>query len=729
MCGNANGDPQDDALKPDGHLAEDVVELGQSWKVTKEGCPCWDTCSGACGRCRWDKMAKYKGERSCGLITQRLGPFKRCHTTVDPNIFLKNCVYDLCVNDGLHLLLCQALQAYADICQEEGIIISDWRTLARCPFSCPKNSNYTLCGSPCPTTCNAAVMSSSTTCHPSTCVETCECHQGFVLDANECIPQDECGCLFEGRVHGLQEEFWGDDTCTQRCVCEVGSRRVVCRATSCRAGEECGVKDGVQGCYPKSYGTCTAVGTTHYETFDGQKFIFQGTCLYQLVGLCEKNQDLVDFQVLIQNGHHQGDEVLASIVLVMVKVYEKNIVISQEHPGKVTINDHLVNLPYHHEDKKIFIYRVGQEAVVEMDFGLTITYDWQSQVTVMAPSTYATTLCGLCGNYNGHVDDEMMLKNGQVTSNPDVFGHSWKMIDTPNCLELSMVECPTISKVLHHQKISKMGCGIIMQEDGPFGACHAHVDVNQYFQSCLHDFCLFPDREEVMCLVIARYTAACQAAGVSVERWRTDDFCSISCPTNSHYEICSQDFTQTCSSISSPVRCLERCREGCVCDDGFIFSGDECVLLSQCGCFHQGFYYKVEEIFFPTTREECQCQLGGTVKCQKISCPGGTEGKVIDGVYQCPSAPPGTCVVTGDHNYLSLDGLVFNISSTCSYILSETCTTDDDDDDDDDEVQPFVVKMEKQGRQKKKVSGIQALTLEVYGLTLTLMRGKRGTVM
>ncbi|KFZ58789.1 IgGFc-binding protein, partial [Antrostomus carolinensis] len=358
---------------------------------------------------------------------------------------------------------------------------------------------------------------------------------------------------------------------------------------------------------------------------------------------------------------------------------------------------------------------------VETDFGLTITYDWQSQVTVSAPSTYARALCGLCGNYNGDVGDEMMLKSGQVTSNPDVFGHSWKLTDIPGCVEQSMVACPAISTALQHQEVSRMGCGIIMRVDGPFSACHAHVDANQYFQSCVHDFCLFPDQEDMMCLVIARYTAACQAAGVIVNRWRTDDFCSISCPTNSHYEICSQGFSQTCSSIYAPVKCSDQCREGCVCNDGFVLSGDECVPMSQCGCFHQGFYYKVEETFFPTMQEECQCQAGGTVTCQKISCPGGTEGKVIDGVFQCPSTAPGTCVVTGDRNYISFDGMAFNISGTCSYILTETCT--------DDDVQPFVVKIEKQGRQKRKVSGIQTLSLEVYGLTLTLMKGKRGTVM
>ncbi|XP_010128119.1 PREDICTED: IgGFc-binding protein-like, partial [Chlamydotis macqueenii] len=718
MCGNGNGNPQDDSLMPDGNLAQDAVELGRSWKVAKESGRCWDDCNGSCGRCRWDEAAKYKGETSCGLLTQQLGPFKRCHTTIDPNIYLKNCVYDLCVNNGLHVMLCQALKAYADRCQEEGITISDWRTLARCPFSCPVNSNYTMCGTSCPTTCNSDAVPAN--CDALACVEACKCQEGFVFDANKCIPKEECGCVFEGLLHGLREEFWGDSTCTKRCICDEKSRRAVCQQASCRAGEDCRVEDGIQDCYPKSYGTCSAVGATHYESFDGRRFIFQGTCMYQFAGLCKKTQDLVDFQVLVQNGR-QDNTHLSSITLVMVKVYSKTIVISQEQPGKITINDQLVNLPYHHRDRKISVSRDGQEAVVETDFGLTVTYDWQSQVTVSVPSTYASTLCGLCGNYNGNTGDEMMMKNGEVTSDPDTFGHSWKVTDIPGCVELSKVECPAFTAALRHQEVSKMGCGIISQVDGPFRACHAHVDASKYFQNCVRDFCLFPDREEMVCLIIARYAAACQAAGVIIERWRTDKFCSISCPANSHYEICSQACSQTCSNIYTPAKCSGRCREGCTCNEGFVLSGDECVLMSQCGCLHQEFYYKVEETFFPTTQEKCQCQADGIVSCEKISCPGGGEGKVVNGVFQCPSATLGACVATGDRNYISFDGTAFNISGSCSYILTETCNGDS--------VEPFVVKIEKDARQKKRVSGIRALSVEVYGLTLTLTRGKRGAVL
>lgn len=158
-----------------------------------------------------------------------------------------------------------------------------------------------------------------------------------------------------------------------------------------------------------------------------------------------------------------------------------------------------------------------------------------------------------------------------------------------------------------------------------------------------------------------------------------------------------------------------------MCQDGFMLSGDECVPMSHCGCSHHGVYYKEGETFYPTQQEVCQCLSGGTVECQNTSCPDGDPGKVIDGVFQCPSQVSSTCVATGDCTYVTFDGMAFNITGTCSYILTQTCTGDN--------LTSFIVTIQKEARQKGKVSGIQALSVEVYGVILTLKQGKRADVM
>lgn len=222
------------------------------------------------------------------------------------------------------------------------ITAPDIPSISTVPF-CPVNSNHTSCGTACPTTCNDAAVPSD--CTSSSCVEGCTCTEGFVLDAGKCIPKSECGCVFGDRLYGLGEEFWGDDGCTKRCVCEKERRKAVCHQASCRAKEECGVKDGIRGCYPTSYGVCTAVGSTHYRSFDGKWFAFQGTCFYQLVGLCKRSAGLVDFQVLVQNGLEGGGSP-SFITIVRVKVYGNIITFNQTNPNKITVSSPQFLLPH-----------------------------------------------------------------------------------------------------------------------------------------------------------------------------------------------------------------------------------------------------------------------------------------------------------------------------------------------------------------------------------------------
>lgn len=133
LCGNYNENPTDDFKTPGGSLAPNAVEFGRSWKVEDGDRFCWDDCHGECKSCPPELAKKYEVEPFCGWISKvEGGPFQQCHSVVDPNIFLNNCVYDLCLNNGLKELLCEALKSYADACQKEGITISDWRSLSGC---------------------------------------------------------------------------------------------------------------------------------------------------------------------------------------------------------------------------------------------------------------------------------------------------------------------------------------------------------------------------------------------------------------------------------------------------------------------------------------------------------------------------------------------------------------------------------------------------------------------
>ena len=53
----------------------------------------------------------------------------------------------------------------------------------------------------------------------------------------------------------------------------------------------------------------------------------------------------------------------------------------------------------------------------------------------------------------------------------------------------------------------------------------------------------------------------------------------------------------TCANPTGddPVFCVEPRETGCACDEGYVLSGENCVPKSECGCFKDGTYFKVNK--------------------------------------------------------------------------------------------------------------------------------------
>lgn len=135
LCGNFNGNPNDDFTTPSGTQAGGEVAFGSSWKVPGlvKDALCRDDCVGGCERCEHNQMKMWEGDRFCGLITLTVnGPFNKCHAVIDPQAYLENCKYDVCMGGGLRHFLCRALEAYTEACQIAGVQVQDWRKMARC---------------------------------------------------------------------------------------------------------------------------------------------------------------------------------------------------------------------------------------------------------------------------------------------------------------------------------------------------------------------------------------------------------------------------------------------------------------------------------------------------------------------------------------------------------------------------------------------------------------------
>ncbi|KAF7242403.1 IgGFc-binding protein [Varanus komodoensis] len=713
LCGNFNRDPRDDMALPNGTMVSSVTSWASSWRVKDRDPFCWDSCQGNCPTCDESKKELYGSNAHCGIIRNAsAGPFRECHAKVNPDDFFDSCIYDVCLNGGAQGFLCQALEAYAKTCRKAGALIYDWRTPSGCALQCPENSHYEFCGNACPASCSDRTAPS--TCQEP-CVETCQCDEGYVLSADKCVPTGSCGCTYNGFYYKPGEEFWAGGNCGSRCTCDSSLGIVVCKPASCQANEQCALVNGVWGCHPVSYATCSASGDPHYTSFDGRRYDFMGTCIYQLVGLCSDDPTLKPFTINVEN-NNRGNKKVSYTKVVTVEAYNLSIVLSQEHPRRIQVNGAFANLPFYHGDR-IKAYLRGMEVFIQTDFDVTVVFDWKSYVRVMVPSTYTNAVCGLCGNNNRDPKDDFAMKDGSQAPSASQFAESWKVAEVPGCSVGCTDDCPACGDAQKEAYEGEQYCGILIKKDGPFRQCHRTIDPTPYFIDCVFDTCQYHGQHDALCRAISVYVAACQALGVQIGPWRTDSFCSPACSLNSHYELCGNGCPATCHGLSAPASCMASCKEGCYCDAGFVLSGDQCVPLGDCGCMHQGKYYKKGEYFYPSSscQEQCQCTENGVVECQETSCGPHEECKVQDGIQGCHPEGHGNCSMAAGSHYLTFDGRAYDFHGTCLYALSTVAGKDS-------RLANFSVLVENDRSLTKSV------VVSVHGYTVVIEKGMKWQV-
>lgn len=197
------------------------------------------------------------------------------------------------------------------------------------------------------------------------------------------------------------------------------------------------------------------------------------------------------------------------------------------------------------------------------------------------------------------------------------------------------------------------------------------------------------------------------------------------CPLNQHYELCGPACPATCRGQAEAEQCEGPmpCTEGCFCNDGFLLSGDRCVPLAQCGCLHEGRYYRLGEKFFtcPHCSERCTCKAAGVVECQPEGCTADEVCTVQDGVRGCYPHECGRCEVLGAVSYSTFDGHPLRFAGTCTYTLAAAEAAGPKD-----PLVPFTVEVVKGSG--KEGPFIRQLLVTVHGVTVGMAKGIRWEV-
>ncbi|XP_071950627.1 IgGFc-binding protein-like [Antedon mediterranea] len=761
LCGNYNGDGSDDFTLPDGTTTNSPAEFGNSWIYNIDECttievdmphPCNVT----------TPEILVLAEASCEIIREPTGPFASCYDVVDPESYYNDCLYDACATDVLDITLCSAVKSYATMCQLYEVDISLWRTPDFCPMECPEGSSYSLCANPCPATCSNYYEYEP--CN-ELCVEGCSCDDGLVLSGLECVSPNECGCTYEGRYLRV-DDYYVNDWCSEICTCTEGEN-IICEPYQCHCLASCGVYDGVHGCFCEQpligdglicsvdpcynkpcrnngicvpdddnddyecfcpffwsgptceipIGYCTVFGGQHFRTFDKRSFTFRGNCKYTLVESSEDYDE--EFSVVLQNDADIfGYPVIETVY---VTVYGKQFGLSWTYG--LTI-DSAPFIPQA-ELPGVTVRVAGDYLILSTDFSLVVKVNRAFAVEVTLPEMQVTR--GLCGSFDGDIDNDFVTPYGEPVDLVTDFGNSW-IVNEDECFDTDSMSG---SLCMRNSTNLYSGCEVIYDQEGPFADCHRAVPPSSYYDGCMSDQCgLLVTEYSILCGTIQFYESLCLSAGVTVGPWRTVAFCAPVCPLNSIYVTNLSSCPETCAS-NEDEDCDLPSVPGCECSDGTVLQGWSCIEPSECGCKDSGFLYELDSDFLRIgCNETCTCTDDAEVICLPSNCHpealcGGYEYEYRcycpaylrgDG-YVCLSDPclempcynNGTCIpdsdftgyscvcpygyagddceigdniciAYGDPHYVTFDGLNYDFMGGCEYTLVKTCTplwTDD----------------------------------------------------
>ncbi|XP_068823658.1 LOW QUALITY PROTEIN: zonadhesin [Capricornis sumatraensis] len=718
MCGNYNNNSLDDNLQPDKRPAVNSVRLGASWKLnelSESGCFAADARPPRC----LEKNATDPWSKNCEILVNPQGPFSRCHRVVAPQASFTSCVYGQCGTKGDAFTLCRSLQAYASLCARAGQVLT-WRSSTFCPLKCPSGSRYSPCADPCPATCLS--LSTPSYCPSSLpCAEGCECQRGHILSGTTCVPLSECGCTSPGGTyHSVGETWYTDKTCSRLCACSIHNN-VSCFQTACKPGQMCWPRDGLMRCRGAGMGVCQIQDRSRYISFDGSYHAVQGACTYVLAKTCHSTMDLPFFKISGKNGQRQDQAHTSYLRKVYVHVFNTLVTLKKD---RVLINGTWVPLPATSQIRGVSVISRDGYMVLTISIGVEVKFDGNGFLKIEIPKAYYGKTCGVCGNFNGEEEDELLMPNDELAPDDITYVDSWqdKEID-PSCRdddkteEESEKEPKTTCQPADLERAQEQ-CQAAFQTPG-WARCASRVILNPFLVRCTDSLCEFGGLSSTLCQSLQAFATACQAQGIRPPIWRNSSFCPLDCPPNYVYTNCFPHCPPTCDNPEG--RCKgsrgpSNCEEGCVCEPGYVLKERRCVPRSQCGCrgARGRFLPEGNAWFSSSCSQRCTCRAGA-IQCQAFACPASSRCETDeDGKEICKPYRSERCTVYGDPTYRTFDGLGYRFQGRMTYYLVKTVDVLPSG------VEPFIV----EGRNKMYASHnpifLHEIIVMVYGYTVQL---------
>ncbi|XP_030305381.1 otogelin-like protein [Calypte anna] len=370
---------------------------------------------------------------------------------------------------------------------------------------------------------------------------------------------------------------------------------------------------------------CSVLSELSVITFDGNNIALCNMASYILVKLpgetivahiekCPANQSANSIRKLVPPASTSG----LCFKKLNVTAHTYKLLINRL-ARKVVVDSVIPSLPFSKEG--LSIQDTGAMYVINTPTGISIRW---AHVTGIIDIQYAlhsnasVKTEGLCGVCNGDPTDDLKMQNRTVITNMEeieLFIKSWeieKSLDVTtrrpvrNCTEDNCTYCME----LLNRSI--------------FIPCHKKVSPQEFCEKMWINSTYFWNYE---CDALSVYVALCNKHNICI-KWRTPDYCSLTCPEGKEYQPCVKPCeAKTCLNKwfyeDSPCSYL---REDCLCKNGTILhrtDSDLCIPEEKCTCTdNKGQPRSPGEIWNESRRGCCMysCSENGSIVAIEPEC-------------------------------------------------------------------------------------------------------------
>uniref|UniRef100_A0A8C2F9J9 Uncharacterized protein n=1 Tax=Cyprinus carpio TaxID=7962 RepID=A0A8C2F9J9_CYPCA len=382
-------------------------------------------------------------------------------------------------------------------------------------------------------------------------------------------------------------------------------------------------------CDCEQTGFCEGWGDSHYITFDGHFYSYQGNCTYILL---EEIRPQYHLKIYIDRVYCDLVEHVSCPRSVIVSYNNLNITLMNlNHIGdadlEAVVDNVKLKLPYAHNGMRVI--SSGQDLFLSIpDLSVNISFGATGFGINLPFQHFGNNTQGHCGTCNNNKADDCMIPGGILVDDCAVMGDYWPASDVNSEICTPPPALPTvggISKPTSKPCQAHSYCNLLKSK--LFEACHSHLSPENFFLGCEYDSC-HESNPALVCTSLQSYARACSQLGICIH-WRNyTNLCNIECSADKVYNACGPAEPPSCDLPDHNTNTVTT--EGCFCLEGtLLFNKESGVCVNKCGCLDaSGMPRKFDEVF-EYNCEECICD-----KARK---------SVICKPKKCSNVNPGIC--------------------------------------------------------------------------------------